>query len=168
MRPLNSWLNSQKPFKAVFFKNSTRGKWDFDEKIYRYRHQIRYRYRYLKHYFFTDNEESEYAEAVLDTPMMDISPIRICSDNPTIESQAVMALEWGRHWGQHWESWRGNYTYLIKFKLAVSQLTENKTFLKTRNFVPNGNPNFCAGMNGGPLLAGLTLEKYCLVGTAPG
>jgi len=138
------------PFQAVFYKNGT--------KVFQRRR--------LKHYFITNMSESKYAEAVLRKPVMDIAPIRICSDNPTLEKQRLKAVEWGMG---------GKYTYINAIKLAVLKFTGNlsglgppsKIFLHTRNIDPKRH-YFCKGFSGMPILAGLANWKYCLVGTGIG
>jgi len=110
--------------------------------------------------------ESKYAEAVLWKPVIDIAPIRICSDNPTLDNQRLKAVEWGMG---------GKYTYINAIKLAVLKFTGNlsglglpsKIFLHTRNIDPKRH-YFCKGFSGMPLLAGLANWKYCLVGTGVG
>ena len=71
------------------------------------------------HYFVTNMSESKYAEAVLWKPVIDIAPIRICSDNPTLDKQRLKAVEWGM---------REKYTYINAIKLAVLKFTGLPSF----------------------------------------
>jgi len=134
------------PFTAVFYKNGT---------------EVRtLQRRRLLHYFVTNVSESKYAEAVFYRPVKDIAPIRICSDNPTLDKQRLKAVEWG---------WGGKYSYINAIKLAVLKFTglPSKIFLHTSNIDPKRH-YFCKGFSGMPLLAGLANWKYCLVGTGVG
>ena len=132
-----------------FFKKTMRDKGRFQRNI--------------KYYEIPSDSRSDYAEAVLDRPVVHPAPIDICQEKPKVNEMGL-ALGWGMvERGQ-------SATYLGRARLQIIQYDRFGEYFWTRvRYGKNNNTikDPCGGDSGGPILAERN-NKFCIFGTVYG
>ena len=117
--------------------------------------------RNIKYYQISEDIFSDYAEAVLDQPVIHPAPIEVCQSDPKVNTWGL-AVGWGLK--EH----KTPTTYLQRAKL---QIIKNDGFeFETRvQYGENNNiiKDPCPGDSGGPLLAQIN-NKFCIFATGSG
>jgi len=119
--------------------------------------------RNIKYYEIPSNRNSDYAEAVLDRPVVHPAPIDICQEKPKVDEMGL-AVGWGMvdhgEWG----------TYLRRARLQIIRYDNPGEYFWTRvKYGKNNNiiKDPCGGDSGGPILAERN-NKSCIFGTVFG
>ena len=119
--------------------------------------------RNIKYYEIPSNRNSDYAEAVLDRPVVHPAPIDICQEKPKVNEMGL-ALGWGMV-----ERGR-SATYLGRARLQIIRYDRPGEYFWTRvRYGKNNNTikDPCGGDSGGPILAERN-NKFCIFGTVYG
>merc|ERR1711962_1836641 len=110
---------------------------------------------------------SDYAEAVLDRPVVEPAPIDICQKRPKVDEKGL-AVGWG------WVDYKTEATYLGRAWLQIirydSRRRDDGMFFWTRVRYGKNNDTIkdpCGGDSGGPILAERN-NKSCIFGTVVG
>ena len=136
-----------------FFKKTMRDKGRFQRNI--------------KYYEIPSDSRSDYAEAVLDRPVVHPAPIDICQEKPKVDEMGL-AVGWGMV--DHSE----HATYLGRARLQIirynSRWHDDGMFFWTRVLYGKNNNTIkdpCGGDSGGPILTERN-NKSCIFGTVLG
>ena len=136
-----------------FFKKTMRDKGRFQRNI--------------KYYEIPSDSRSDYAEAVLDRPVVHPAPIDICQEKPKVDEMGL-AVGWGMV--DHSE----HATYLGRARLQIirynSRWHDDGMFFWTRVLYGKNNNTIkdpCGGASGGPILTERN-NKSCIFGTVLG
>ena len=143
-------LDKYQNFEVEFFKktNSDRG---------RFQRKIKY-YQIPK-----SPTDSDYAEAVLDRPVVEPAPIDICQKRPKVNEKGL-ALGWG------WVDYNTEATYLGRAWLEIINYPGSGPWFYTRVRYGKDNTTIkdaCPGDSGGPILSQQN-KKFCIFGTVQG
>ena len=117
--------------------------------------------RNIKYYQIPDDSDSDYAEAVLDQPVMNPAPVEVCQRDPKVGTWGL-AVGWGLK--EH----NTPTTYLQRAWLQI--IKNNGLEFETRVLYGKNNniiKDPCAGDSGGPILAQIN-NKFCIFATVSG
>jgi len=144
-------LNKFENFEVEFFKKLSSDSGRFQRKI--------------KYYQIPKSSiNSDYAEAVLDRPVVEPAPIDICQKRPKVNEKGL-AVGWG------WVDLKSTEaTYLGRAWLEIINYPGSGPWFKTRVRYGKDNNTIkgtCPGDSGGPILSQRN-KKFCIFGTVYG